>query len=110
MKKYPDAQVMKAVVNESAHLFQAVKKFVGHLDRRKKSLIGSFNVMAYKVLHDLEQSCSFLYQYPPHTPTPLLSLSELLSVAQISLLPGTVPHFFPSFPLECNMSFPVSLL
>lgn len=30
MKKYPDAQVMKAVVNESAHLFQAVKKFVGH--------------------------------------------------------------------------------
>lgn len=36
MKKYPDAQVMQAVVNESAHLFQAVKKFVGHLDRTKK--------------------------------------------------------------------------
>lgn len=35
MKKYPDAHVI-AGVNESAHLFQAVKEFVGHLDGGKK--------------------------------------------------------------------------
>ena len=30
MRKYPNAQVMKAGVNKYAHLFQAVKQFVGH--------------------------------------------------------------------------------
>lgn len=30
IRKYPDAQVMKTGVNESAHLFQAVKEFVGY--------------------------------------------------------------------------------
>ena len=29
IKKYPDAQVMKAGVNKSSHLFQVVKEFVG---------------------------------------------------------------------------------
>ena len=28
-RKYPNAQVMKAEVNKSAHLFQALKQFVG---------------------------------------------------------------------------------
>ena len=30
MRKYPNAQVMKAGVNKYAHLFQAVNQFVGH--------------------------------------------------------------------------------
>lgn len=30
IRKYPNAQVTKAGVNESAHLFQAVNQFVGH--------------------------------------------------------------------------------
>ena len=30
IRKHPDAQVLKAGVKESAHLFQAVKEFVGH--------------------------------------------------------------------------------
>ena len=30
MRKYPNTQVMKAGLNKSAHLFQAVKQFVGH--------------------------------------------------------------------------------
>jgi hypothetical protein len=29
-RKYPDAQVIQAEVNASAHLLQAVKEFVGH--------------------------------------------------------------------------------
>ena len=36
--KYPDAQVMKAGV-KYAHLFQAVKEFVGHLDGKEKDVI-----------------------------------------------------------------------
>ena len=61
MRKYPNAQVMKAGLNKSAHLFQAVKQFVGHLDGGKKrmSSTGMFNVMNYKALHNLEQHCLF---------------------------------------------------
>lgn len=82
IRKYPDAQVMKTGVNESAHLFQAVKEFVGYLDGGKKRMAsaGSFNVMAYKVLHDLKQycllsHCSFLTQ--PHSTWALTNSLQL---------------------------------
>ena len=67
-------------VNESAHLFQAVKEFVGHLWRKeKKSLIASFNAKAYKVLHDLKRYSPPLTT-PSYTLTPLLGRSELPTV------------------------------
>ena len=52
---------MKAGVNKYAHLFQAVKQFVGHLDGGKKrmSSTGMFNVMNYNAFRNLEQHCLF---------------------------------------------------
>lgn len=72
IRKYPDDQVMKAGV-KSAHLFQAVKEFVGHLHGGKKRMSsnGSFNILAYKVLHDLEQYCFLSLHSVPYTHTPL---------------------------------------
>ena len=69
MRKYPNAQVMKAGVNKYAHLFQAVKQFVGHLDGGKKrmSSTGMFNVTNYNAFHNLEQHCLFPYHSPSHT-------------------------------------------
>ena len=69
IRKYPNAQVMKAGVNKSAHLFQAVKQFVGYLDGGKKRMspTGTFNVMNYNAFHNLEQHCLFPYHSPSHT-------------------------------------------
>lgn len=52
---YPAAHVMKAGVTESAHSFQAVEEFVGHLDGGKNKMPSVDT--AYKMLHVLEQYC-----------------------------------------------------
>ena len=57
IRKYPEAQVMKAGVNESAHLFHTVKEFVGHavvpcMQEVKELLCASSSVS------DLEDTCS----------------------------------------------------
>ena len=87
-------------VNESAHLFQAVKEFVGHLWRKeKKSLIASFNAKAYKVLHDLKW-------YSPHSPLLPTHSHPFWAVVSSPQLPESPPYLefsfpvFSSFPLE----------
>ena len=82
IRKYPEARVMKPGVNESAHLLQAVKEFVGHLDGGKKrmSLTRISNVMSSKGLHNLEQYCLSSHHLPSDTPTLFVSPSELLSI------------------------------
>ena len=44
IRKHPDAQVLKAGVKESAHLFQAVKEFVGYLDGEKEKDVTSWDL------------------------------------------------------------------
>jgi hypothetical protein len=48
--------VIQAEVNASAHLLQAVKEFVGHLDGEKKKSHQFAALMSWlTVLHDLKQ-------------------------------------------------------
>ena len=51
MRKYPNAQVMKAGLNKPAHLFQAVKQFVGH------TVVPCMQELK-ELLCDLEDECS----------------------------------------------------